>query len=492
MIDHNLKPNYQRHQPEQTLLYQLIERHWPEFQSHLSDVGRFLPRHVVREFEEFLKCGRLEHGFLRVCCEKCPHEQLVAFSCKYRGFCPSCGVRRMVETAALLVDDILPRKPIRQWVLSFPYPLRFLLASEPEVMGKVLGIVNRAISTHLIEKVGFNEKQAHTGAVTLIQRFGSALNLNLHFHILFIDGVYQQQNNNKLRFRRVNAPTTDELNTLVASISQKVASYLEGEGLLIRDEESSHLTMDLEDDDVMAQLQGHSISYRIAVGLQQGRKVLTLQTIPSWKEEDFGADPVGQLSGFSLHAGVAVKANEREKLEKICRYIARPAISEKRLSVTSRGQIKYQLKTPYKDGTTHVIFEPLDFIAKLVALVPKPRTNLTRYHGVLAPNSQHRSEITPAKRGKGSKKQGKNKKPLVEKHKEMTWSNRLKRVFNIDISICSRCKGEVRIIACIEDPVVIRKILAHLDKRSGLFDKQYGVPSRLPEPRAPPQLELFD
>jgi len=87
------------------------------------------------------------------------------------------------------------------------------------------------------------------------------------------------------------------------------------------------------------------------------------------------------VAGFSLHAGVAVKAHERRKLERLCRYVSRPAVSEKRLSLTPKGNVRYQIKTPYQDGTTHVIFEPLDFIARLAALVPKPRVNLTRYHG---------------------------------------------------------------------------------------------------------------
>ena len=76
-------------------------------------------------------------------------------------------------------------------------------------------------------------------------------------------------------------------------------------------------------------------------------------------------------------------------------------MSDKRLSLTPSGNIRYQLKTPYSDGTTHVIFEPLDFIAKLAALVPKPRVDLTRFHGVFAPNSKHRTTVTPTKRGKG-------------------------------------------------------------------------------------------
>jgi hypothetical protein len=104
-----------------------------------------------------------------------------------------------------------------------------------------------------------------------------------------------------------------------------------------------------------------------------------------------------------VHVGVATKADERMKLERLCRYIARPTVSEKRLSLTSQDQVRYELKTPYRDGTTPVIFEPLDFIAKLAALVPKPRVNLTRFHGVFAVNSKHRLQVTPAKRGKGKK-----------------------------------------------------------------------------------------
>lgn len=137
------------------------------------------------------------------------------------------------------------------------------------------------------------------------------------------------------------------------------------------------------------------------MGPNQGRKVFTLQTLPARDPDEPFTNALGTVAGFSLHAGVAAKANQRDKLERLCRYIARPAVSEKRLSLTAHGNIRYQLKTPYRDGTTHVVFEPLDFIARLAALVPKPRVNLTRFHGVFAPNSKHRAQVTPAKRGKG-------------------------------------------------------------------------------------------
>jgi len=112
--------------------------------------------------------------------------------------------------------------------------------------------------------------------------------------------------------------------------------------------------------------------------------VFTLQTLPGCGADEF-ADTVGKVCGFSLHAGVAARADERKKLERLYRYISRPVVSERRLSLTSVGNIRYQLKTPYRDGTTHVIFEPLDFMARLAALAPKPRANLTRFHGVFAP-----------------------------------------------------------------------------------------------------------
>jgi len=89
----------------------------------------------------------------------------------------------MVESAALLVDEVFPEQPVRQWVLSVPYPLRFLFASRPEVMGRLLGMAYRCIATHLIQKAGFSRKTAQAGAVTLIQRFGSALNLNVHLAV---------------------------------------------------------------------------------------------------------------------------------------------------------------------------------------------------------------------------------------------------------------------------------------------------------------------
>ena len=154
---------YKRHRAEKTLLYQLVERQYPKFKEMLSHQGKSLPYHVEKEFDEFLKCGRLEHGFLRVVCDDCKHEKLVAFSCKKRGLCPSCGARRMAESAKLLVDDVLQGYPVRQWVLSLPVPLRLLFARYPKELSKVMQIIHRATSTDTINRAGYIKNKLRQG-----------------------------------------------------------------------------------------------------------------------------------------------------------------------------------------------------------------------------------------------------------------------------------------------------------------------------------------
>ena len=175
-----------------------------------------------------------------------------------------------------------------------------------------------------------------------------------------------------------------------------------------------------------------------------------------------------RAGGFSLHAGVDIAPNEREKLERLCRYVSRPPVASERLALTASGQVRYTLKTPYRDGTTHIVLEPLDLMARLAALVPKPRMHLTRYHGVFAPHSQYRAAVTPAHRGRGAATPPASEagptKVTTPRHVAMRWARRLKRVFGVEIESCTRCGGELKIIASIEEPQLIAKILSHLER----------------------------
>ena len=295
--------------------------------------------------------------------------------------------------------------------------------------------------------------------------------------MIFLDGVYDIRRHGRPRFVPVPAPTAPEMAALVQRISERIGRHLERRGLLVRDAESAWLDFDADQASPLDDLAGHSITYRIAIGPNQGRKAFTLQTLPADDGDERGE--LATAAGFSLHAGVAAKANERDKVERLCRYIARPALASSRLSLTREGLVRYAFKTPWRDGTTHVLLEPLDFIARLAALIPRPGVNLTRYHGIFAPNSPFRAVITPARRGK--RVRGVETRTEPEKRRAMTWARRLKRVFRIDIEKCAHCGGAVTIIACIQDPGVIRRILEHL-KHKNASDQD-----RAPQvPRAPP------
>jgi hypothetical protein len=129
--------HYERHRPEDSVLYQTLQAHWGSFVERADEQGG-LPKFIVREFEAFLDCGILERGCALFACADCGATRLLAFSCKRRGFCPSCLGRRMSDVALNLVDHVLPHVPVRQWVCSLPYQLRYLLGYDRKLCAAVV------------------------------------------------------------------------------------------------------------------------------------------------------------------------------------------------------------------------------------------------------------------------------------------------------------------------------------------------------------------
>ena len=230
----------------------------------------------------------------------------------------------------------------------------------------------------------------------------------------------------------VKPPSCEDLDVIAHTIALRVSRFLERTGYLVRDAESEYLELMQDEEDAMGAIVGASITYRLAFGPSAGRKALTLQTVPVRIEQRRGDDLVTKQAGFSLHAGISCKSHQRKKLERLCRYITRPAIAERRLSLANNGNVVIALKTPYDDGTSHVVLGPMEFMGRLAALVPRPRVNLTRFHGVFSPNSKLREYVVPQK---PVEEQG-NPKP---KAYSMTWAQRLKRVFAIDTEKCEKC-----------------------------------------------------
>jgi hypothetical protein len=116
----------------------------------------------------------------------------------------------------------------------------------------------------------------------------------------------------------------------------------------------------------------------------------------SWQGEFVLGRRCAMVEGFNVHANTAIKADDREGREHLLRYIARPPLSDERMSQLEDGRVAGRLKKAWRDGTTHVAFTPQEFMEKLAALVPRPRANLVRYHGVFAPAAGDRRRIVPA------------------------------------------------------------------------------------------------
>ena len=482
------------------MLYRVVQEHLATFLAG-AEAGGSLPRFVKRELSAFLECGIPAHGFIRVRCPTCRLDGLVAFSCKGRGFCPSCGGRRMADTAAHLVDRVLPEVPVRQWVLSLPHAVRFMLAYDRRLCGRVLGTFVRALLAwhrrRAREWLGF--ANAESGTVTVIQRFGSALNLNVHFHVLALDGVYapvEESGGPGIRFHALPAPETAEVAELLAVVTRRIFRVLVRSGRL-RKEEDGYTVVSREEVEseragsALASCQAASVGSRIALGPRAGGRVRRLgdQVEVDWSPTGQASRPrCAERAGFSLHADVWVGAHDRKRLERLCRYIARPAIATERLSECEDGRIAYSLRHRWRDGTTGMLFEPGELIEKLVALVPAPRGHLVRYHGVLAPHARWRAQVVGDRREEqGPEAEGPGQAAVpgdapgpestVEtrelRERRLSWAQLMLRVFEVDVLKCPDCGGRRALIAVITQPEVIAAFLTSL-----------GLPTRAP-PMAP-------
>ncbi|MCA9508581.1 MAG: transposase [Myxococcales bacterium] len=445
------KAEYARHNQQKNLLYQIIQCHWQSFATLCESQAHPVPNFIKKEFEAYLRCGVLEYGFARVYCQECRYDRLIGFSCKKRGFCGSCLARRMSESSARLVDSLIPRIPTRQWVLSVPAPLRYLIAYDNDALNAVLSIFMSVLFSYLRKKSkrcggkALRAQDYYPGAVTFIQRFGSALNLNVHLHSQVSDGVYVRYANNKIHFIRVLPPSSEEIKTITIKIAKKVHRYLERRMQAI---ESDNL---LEREPLLAKCYMASIRYLSALGEQSGKPLLRLIAPEQIKEET----PDRTVMGFNLHASVAIEATDRAGLERTLRYMGRPPLSSERLKIAPDGQnLLLTLKSPWRNGTTTILLTPFELIERLVALIPYPRKNLIRYHGFFAPNAELREEIISgfvSHQGHDSKKPGR-----------PNFAQLMARVFDIDVLFCPRCHSKMQLISLVTEPQAIKDILRSL------------------------------
>jgi putative transposase len=364
---------------------------------------------------------------------------------------------------------VIPAAPVRQWVFSLPYSLRYRVAFDAALFGEVLGIMIRSVFEFLKRRARDNGiPQSKCGAVACIQRFGSALNLNPHGHFLVLDGVYAAVDGENPAFYPVRPPEAKDVALVSERVAMRVAALLEKQG---------GAPAPYQDEPGLAAIFGASITGRIVTGPKAGQRLETFGDFQTEQNPEERFESSGSrcalVSGFSVHAGVAIRAVDRKGLERLCKYVMRPPLAAGRLAQLPDGRLSYQLKTPWKNGTTHVIFEPLEFMARLAALVPVPRVNMVHCYGVIAPTAKWRGSIVPESSEidslTGACECEQDSKAKNGRQRNHLWSTLMSRVFEIDVLKCPDCNGCLKILAAIHPPVNTRKILECM-----------GLPSRAP------------
>jgi len=287
----------------------------------------------------------------------------------------------MSDLAAHLVDEVLPEVPIRQWVCSLPWSLRYALAYDralcADVLDAFLGALTRSLRRRAKRELGLRSvEDARAGAVTFVQRSDGSLRINPHFHTLALDGVYVRGEDGALAFHALGAPSGEHVAQVAAWTHAAIVRVLERHGRSL-DGVSDAPDPIAEEQPVLASCYGASAADVQLLGAAPGQKTTKLvhpvRVVPSPTEA------LAEVGGVNVHAKVVIDGRDRKRLEGLCRYVARPPLSQERLELHGDGRVRYRFKAAWKDGTHAVLLDPLDFIARLCALIPKVPAHYDRF-----------------------------------------------------------------------------------------------------------------
>ena len=424
---------YRSRNPRTTPLYRLVEAYFDEVKGQWEE--RFERGHgfwrgfVDEQIRRYLDCGLFENGFARIRCPDCHAEYLLAFSCKTRDLCPSCAAKRSVATAAMLAEDVLSDVGHAQWVLVMPKMLRPYFLHHRELLG---GLARAAWETaRELMSAAVAGDEIRPGMVIVVQTAGDLGNWHPHVHAVVSRGGWTRD------WRWVGVPFIDE-HAAELIFRHKVIRLLQGEGLL--SDERTELLL-------------------------------------SWRH-----------TGFSVHTGVRVEPEEKGSLERLARYILRPPFSLERMRWGGEGKIRYRRKGGHEgcayDAAGQVEeIEPDELLARVIMHIPEPRRHLVRYYGAY-------SNVSRGKRRRffegGAHDQvehavgdGCDVGNSVPRSVRRRWAQLIKRVYEVDPLVCTKCGAEMQIVAFILDHKVVQRILRHLETKAAYSERGPPEPAAL-------------
>ncbi len=406
-------------------MWRIFDARYEEFEAVYEE--RFAEKYgslrpvVGRVVEGFLKCGILDFGFARVRCPSCGDEYLLAFSCKSRCLCPSCHKKRQVQFGEFAVEEVLAEVPHRHVIFSVPKMVRWAFRRDRRRLAKLAKAAYETVKEFLTSAVG--ERDAVPGAVVCVQTYGEFLDFHPHLHMLTSWGCFRKDGT----FLEVpEVPTAEQLEKL---FRHRVIKMLQDEGAI--DEK-------------------------------------VVKNLLSWKHTGFG--------GFIGHE---IPAKDGAGRESVARYLVHPPIVVGRILTEEKSE-----QVVYKGDKVHPrhkanfrIFDPLEFIAEVVSHIPNVHEKTAIWYGFYSNKSRgirKAKEVEASKPGpEGAAGSGAEEGSPAEADRapaevRKNWARLIRRVFEVDPLICVRCGSEMKVIALIDRPSVIKRILGHFERAASV------------------------
>lgn len=423
---------YRARNPKKSPLWQCANRHYDQFEEAYPEqyqprYGRLRP--IIPEVvHKFLDCGNLERGFARIRCDHCEHEYLLAFSCKSRWFCPSCHQKNVQTTGRFILDHVLAAVPHRHYVLAIPRMLRPYFQRHRHLLKRLCALAHESLTEYL--RAALDCPKAVPGIIMTLHTFGEYLDFHPHIHALVADGLFVRETSAN--------PTEPPVSPLPPS-----ASILPPPACLAFLPLPESPLKPLEE-----LFRAKVIHLLVAEKLLPPERV---QVLYSWKH-----------SGFNLHAGEHVPPEHKADLEDLAQYILRNPFSVEKMTLESPGDIViYRSRLNAKINRNFEVFTPTDFLAAITQHIPDKGAQMVRYYGWYSNKMRGvRQRSLPPELV--VRRPGVSPPPPV-KLPSKRWRDLILRVWHVDPLRCPVCQNPMRVIAVIDDPRLVEKILRHLD-----------------------------
>ena len=423
--------------PQGGILHGLLAAKFPGY--HERRLLRKRPVTILADVNAYLDCGNMRRNKATLECTKCLIRREFPLSCKRRNFCEACGLRRQRDRGDFLRHKVIGATPMRLWTVTLPHPARTFLGGEPQLTTAVLGAVLRRITRYI--RMSIKRAQdlttvriVHTGAITVIQRVGTDLDGNLHFHILFTNGAFVQlRTDDGLTFVELPQPTDEDIAEIARDIAKGVRKELWRANFWEDGEPEGDRT-----------ISGHFVS-------RDGEAKRFRFTGVAAN----GAPRPKGVGAVNVDVRPPIGGEDHENLARILAYMLAPAVRDKHLTVQP-DSVLLELKRERTDGTTHrqLTFDQL--FDRLAFMVPPRYANLIRFHGVYAPNAALRADVVPeGQEPTGSAPPAREDDEVQDDH--LAWAELRTHSFAADMMRCPRCRGRLKLVALVSGRINYRR-----------------------------------